>query len=95
MTKKLSTFLLGALIFGLWACKPPYQNAMLKFEQYEFIEAIPLFEGALSKVGEEHEKGKIYFHIAESYRKSNNPQKAKGILTHIIIHNIAITTSAY
>jgi peptidoglycan-associated lipoprotein len=60
-----------AMTWAVGACTPSYKAAQAKFELGEYQEAIPLFEEALQKTPEGHEKGKIHFFIAESYRLSN------------------------
>lgn len=64
------------LILVMASCKPAYKTALIKFEQGEYSEAIPLFEGALNKEQKDSDKGKIHFYIAESYRLSNRLHQA-------------------
>ena len=72
-----NNFLAIALIALLFsACAPVYKTAKERFELGEFNASIPMFEEALKKSQHEHEKGKINFYIAESYRLSNRIEEA-------------------
>lgn len=71
MIKPVILLIFGILLFSLWSCAPAYKTAIAKFDLGEYEKAIPLLQDALSKSQHEHEKGKIHFYIAESYRLSN------------------------
>ena len=69
--KQSSLLIFSLLLLNLWSCAPAYKSALAKFELGEYEKAIPLLQDALDKSQHEHEKGKIHFYIAESYRLSN------------------------
>ena len=72
------------LLLGMASCKPAYKTALAKFEQGEYNEAIPLFEGALDKDQKEGDEGRIHYYIAESYRLSNRLPEAANAYSKAI-----------
>ena len=68
---KLRVYMLIWTLFLLGNCTSTYKGTLKKFQSGEYHTAIMGFEKALEEGKRKHEIGKINYHIAESYRLSN------------------------
>ncbi len=62
-------------------------KAFSTFEAGEYYDAIDQFKDAYQKTADKKEKLNIAFHIAESYRLTNNPQQAELWYSKVIAKN--------
>ncbi|MBN1597978.1 MAG: OmpA family protein [Bacteroidales bacterium] len=76
----LATLVLFALVFVIanevYAQNKRLQRAYETYEAGEYYEAIDIFKDAYQKITDKKEKVRITFHIAECYRKIDDPNHA-------------------